>query len=120
MEPPAKRDRDLSSLRMAQPTTEIDPVCGMKVDPKSAAATSEFEGKTYYFCCQGCKVKFDATPLRYLEGDAQPEPMHGEKVEVVMTEGLRANEALAAGKGASTFRDEARRSRTLSRLKRRS
>lgn len=33
----------------------IDPVCKMEVDEKSAAATSEYQGKTYYFCAPGCK-----------------------------------------------------------------
>lgn len=46
--------------------TETDPVCGMKVDPESAAARSEFAGKTYYFCCGGCKKKFDTNLSQYL------------------------------------------------------
>ena len=45
---------------------EHDVVCGMQVDPRRAAATSELDGKTYYFCCAGCKAKFDAEPARYL------------------------------------------------------
>ena len=32
---------------------EKDPVCGMQVDPKKAAGTSEYQGKTYYFCNPG-------------------------------------------------------------------
>jgi len=44
---------------------ERDVVCGMQVDPVKAAATSEFNGKKYYFCCKGCKTKFDATPAQY-------------------------------------------------------
>ena len=45
---------------------EKDVVCGMQVDPKKAAGQSEFSGKTYYFCCAGCKRKFDANPVQYL------------------------------------------------------
>ena len=45
-----------------------DPVCGMDVDPKSAAATSEYQGTTYYFCSPGCKRDFDREPERYLAG----------------------------------------------------
>jgi len=37
----------------------IDPVCHMEVEEKSAAATSEYKGKTYYFCAVGCKKAFD-------------------------------------------------------------
>lgn len=45
----------------------IDPVCGMEVDEKEAAATSEYKGKTYYFCALGCKKAFDGNPEKYLE-----------------------------------------------------
>jgi Cu+-exporting ATPase len=44
---------------------EKDVVCGMQVDPAKAAGTSEFKGKTYYFCSDGCKAKFDANPQQY-------------------------------------------------------
>jgi YHS domain-containing protein len=43
-----------------------DPVCGMEVDEKKAAATSTHEGKTYYFCAKGCKNAFDKEPEKYL------------------------------------------------------
>jgi Cu+-exporting ATPase len=48
-------------------TMEIDVVCGMKVDPAKAAATSEYNGKTYYFCAQICKTKFEANPKQYVK-----------------------------------------------------
>jgi P-type Cu+ transporter len=44
---------------------EKDVVCGMQVDPAKAAGTSQYNGKTYYFCCNACKVKFDADPAKY-------------------------------------------------------
>ena len=44
----------------------IDPVCKMTVDEATAAATSEYQGKTYYFCAPGCKTAFDEEPQRYL------------------------------------------------------
>jgi Cu+-exporting ATPase len=44
-----------------------DLVCGMWIDPKEAAATSEYKGKTYYFCARGCKVAFDKDPEKYSE-----------------------------------------------------
>jgi YHS domain-containing protein len=43
-----------------------DPVCGMDVDPKTAAEKSDYQGKTYYFCCQGCKKAFDKEPQKYV------------------------------------------------------
>ena len=44
---------------------ERDVVCGMQVDPAKAPARSDYEGKTYYFCANACKVKFDADPGKY-------------------------------------------------------
>jgi len=41
-----------------------DPVCGMEVDEKKAAATSDYRGQTYYFCAKACKQKFDQSPAR--------------------------------------------------------
>ena len=42
-----------------------DPVCGMEIDPKTAFATREHDGHTFYFCSQDCVSKFDADPHRY-------------------------------------------------------
>ncbi|MBI4538301.1 MAG: YHS domain-containing protein [Gemmatimonadetes bacterium] len=47
---------------------ERDPVCGMDVDRKKAAATHEYEGKTYYFCAPGCEAAFAKDPEKYLKG----------------------------------------------------
>ena len=44
-----------------------DPVCGMDVDPKTASAKSDYQGKTYYFCCQGCKTEFDENPEKFIK-----------------------------------------------------
>ena len=44
----------------------IDPVCKMTVDEKTAAATSTYGGKTYYFCAIVCKAKFDKDPQQYV------------------------------------------------------
>ena len=46
---------------------ERDPVCGMLVDPKEAAAARDYQGTTYYFCSPSCAAKFDQVPQRYLE-----------------------------------------------------
>lgn len=44
-----------------------DPVCGMVVDEKKAAATVTHQGKPYFFCSEGCKTKFLQNPARYVE-----------------------------------------------------
>ncbi len=45
---------------------ERDPVCGMTVDPERAKATSEHNGKTYFFCSAACAAKFRAQPEKFL------------------------------------------------------
>jgi Cu+-exporting ATPase len=51
----------------AEDPMEKDVVCGMQVDPARAAGTSEYQGKTYYFCAKSCKAKFDANPQQYVK-----------------------------------------------------
>src|SRR5438128_3300766 len=41
---------------------QIDPICGMTVEPETAAAKREYAGKTYYFCGPGCAKAFDLNP----------------------------------------------------------
>jgi YHS domain-containing protein len=43
----------------------VDPVCKMNVDEKNAAATYQYQGKTYYFCAVGCKEAFAKDPDKY-------------------------------------------------------
>ncbi|BDR52172.1 hypothetical protein KIM372_00790 [Bombiscardovia nodaiensis] len=54
------------SANMAENNKVIDPVCGMSIDPSTAAAKSEYEGQTYYFCSQGCADTFNADPAKVL------------------------------------------------------
>jgi P-type Cu+ transporter len=46
--------------------TAIDPVCGMTVDPRTAAGSHTHGGRTYWFCSTGCLERFRADPERYL------------------------------------------------------
>jgi len=43
-----------------------DPVCGMQVDEKKAAATSNYRGTLYVFCSIACKNTFEKSPSKYL------------------------------------------------------
>ena len=47
-------------------TTAHDPVCGMDIDPATAAGKSEYQAQTYYFCSLGCKKSFDREPEKHL------------------------------------------------------
>ena len=43
----------------------IDPVCGMEIEEAQAPATTEFEGRMYYFCSESCRDEFEANPQLY-------------------------------------------------------
>jgi Cu+-exporting ATPase len=46
-------------------TRVVDPVCGMQVNPETAAATVEHAGRTWYFCSARCRDRFVASPETY-------------------------------------------------------
>ena len=55
-----------------KPGAVRDPVCGMWVDPKTAADSCAFGGQTYYFCRTHCRTRFEADPDRYLGSPETP------------------------------------------------
>jgi YHS domain-containing protein/uncharacterized membrane protein YraQ (UPF0718 family) len=56
----------------AGPELVRDPVCGMSVDPATAAEEVEYFGTTQYFCSAGCRSKFEKDPARYTAQPAEP------------------------------------------------
>ena len=68
-------------LPMMQPASvvtgpvSIDPVCGMTVQPATAAASYEYQGKTYHFCATSCLAKFRIDPIHYLTPPEQRTPL---------------------------------------------
>ncbi len=55
-------------------TPAKDPVCGMEVDPGRPGARHEHRGRTYYFCCEGCRDLFRADPEKYAAARATRPP----------------------------------------------
>lgn len=53
----------------------IDPICGMTVDPATAAGSHDHQGQRYYFCGLSCLERFKADPERAL----QPRPINSAK-----------------------------------------
>lgn len=43
------------------------PVSGEEIDKSEASGSYEYSGKTYYFCCDGCKDKFLKDPEKYVK-----------------------------------------------------
>src|SRR6185312_1847219 len=56
-----------SSGKTQDHTAAVDPVCGMTVDPAKTAHRAEYGGRSWYFCCAGCRSKFLAEPARFAE-----------------------------------------------------
>ncbi len=47
-----------------------DPVCGMDVDEsraKAAGKTAQYGGKTFFFCSDPCRARFQASPEKYAD-----------------------------------------------------
>ncbi|MCK4403401.1 MAG: permease [Dehalococcoidia bacterium] len=57
-----------NSLQKAEIAT--DPVCGMSVDTEKGL-TSEYEGKSYYFCSPRCQATFEKEAQKYAGEHAQ-------------------------------------------------
>ena len=51
--------------------TAKDPICGMAVKIAGAKITAEFQGKTFYFCSEGCKKEFLKDPAKYAAAAAE-------------------------------------------------
>jgi xanthine dehydrogenase accessory factor len=62
----AAADRDQAGESAMQAVAEQrDPVCGMTVSPAGARQRAEHAGRTFYFCCGGCREQFLASPERF-------------------------------------------------------
>ena len=58
-------DPERATRRCAMAELVKDVVCGMEIDPDTAAGKSDYQGTTYYFCTQACKTTFDKDPAKY-------------------------------------------------------
>jgi xanthine dehydrogenase accessory factor len=47
------------------PATAVDPVCGMEILVTDATPRFEHDGRTVYFCCEGCRATYAADPVRH-------------------------------------------------------
>jgi ArsR family transcriptional regulator len=44
-----------------------DPVCNMRLSPKTASYAKKYKKKKYYFCAEGCLEKFKKKPEKYVK-----------------------------------------------------
>jgi Cu+-exporting ATPase len=54
----------------------VDPICGMTVEPGTAAGKHEHRGQTYFFCSRHCLAKFAEDPEKFLK-PGMPQGGHG-------------------------------------------
>ena len=62
----AQREEIILEVKDTKNGKEKDPICGMLVDPQTADSFFEHKDVYYYFCCGGCKEKFEAEPATYI------------------------------------------------------
>src|SRR6202166_94774 len=56
------------------PALELDPVCGMNVNPASTKYVHVHAGRNYYFCCASCAEKFKSDPAKFLQPKSPSAP----------------------------------------------
>ncbi|MBV8202965.1 MAG: XdhC family protein, partial [Acidobacteria bacterium] len=73
---PAEPSRGLERASGAVAARAVDPVCGMAVEIAGARHVAEAGGRSWYFCCGGCRERFLAAPERFMAarepGGARP------------------------------------------------
>jgi len=61
----------------------LDPVCGMTVEPATAAGSAEHQGNQYWFCSKHCEHAFRADPGKYLGAKKAEQPLHGPRASAL-------------------------------------
>ncbi len=77
----------MAGIAQQNDETVTCPVSGKVMKKAEAPASVEYQGKTYYFCCEGCKAKFLKDPAQYTQ--AKPEP--GVKYVCPMCKGVESD-----------------------------
>ena len=71
----ARKELKMSDHVHTATATELDPVCGMTVNPSAAAIHIKHKGKTYYFCSTHCSAEFKQDPGKYTGKTADHSPL---------------------------------------------
>lgn len=56
------------AIATATTTTVVDPVCGVRVDPGTAAGSLDHAGTTHFFCSTHCLERFRSEPEQFSGG----------------------------------------------------
>ena len=60
-----------------------DPVCGMTVDPRTAAGSYTYDGQAFFFCRPHCLDKFKSSPDKYVRRSSMVQLTGGQRVDDV-------------------------------------
>jgi Cu+-exporting ATPase len=83
-----------------------DPVCGMTVDSKTAAAEATYAGEHFYFCSSGCRDRFESNPTQFLgaaRSSGSREEMERHEPPRTTKDGWTAPKFGAAGSGGAEY-----------------
>src|SRR5215213_8296981 len=72
----------------------IDPICGMTVEPKTAAGQAEYHGQIYYFCAPSCLQRFQADPAAALRSKSSFPSMRKPLPMMMPQQGLDSGKAI--------------------------
>ena len=56
-----------SDTKQQEDPTVFCPIMGTEMKASKAFDKTEYNGKTYYFCCAGCKPEFLKNPEKYIK-----------------------------------------------------
>jgi xanthine dehydrogenase accessory factor len=63
-------EQQVSVAGETMPSFYINPVCGIPVDMNNPKHIIQYKDEKVYFCCDGCKVKFEKDPEKYIQARA--------------------------------------------------
>lgn len=63
--PQHKSAPESAAKKAVKPDMVYCAVTGEKFPKAQASGSSVYQGKTYYFCCAGCKPSFDKVPAKF-------------------------------------------------------
>ena len=59
-----------TTAKSMQQIVAKDPICGHVLNERTVVAKSVYRNVTYYFCSNGCKIRFDKHPESYASATA--------------------------------------------------
>ncbi|KAK3604975.1 hypothetical protein CHS0354_000639 [Potamilus streckersoni] len=65
--PIPKNEKNSENNIVSEKEFYINPVCNIPIDKKNAKHILEYKNEKVYFCCDGCKIKFESNPALFIK-----------------------------------------------------